>query len=144
ALVVDRVAGSDPTQRSILGVIVLAVSLLLGIALLDQLQKLAIAVLGTYVGEHLVLNFRAELFRHVQRLSMSYHDAKGTADASYRIYWDAASIQWMSVSGVPPLVSGALMLAGMVCVTAWIDWRLALVGLGGWHWWRWASCPSCS
>src|SRR5262245_10890986 len=130
ALVVDRVAGSEPIQGSVIGVIVVAVGLLLGIALLDQFQKLATAVLGTYVGEHLALDFRARLFRHVQRLSMSYHDAKGTADASYRIYWDAASIQWMAVSGVPPLISGALMLVGMVCVTAWIDWRLAVVALG--------------
>jgi ABC-type bacteriocin/lantibiotic exporter with double-glycine peptidase domain len=36
---------------------------------------------------------RAQLFAHVQRLSFTYHDARGTADATYRIQYDAQAIQ---------------------------------------------------
>ena len=31
-----------------------------------------------------MLDFRGELFRHVQRLSLAYHDRRGTADSTYR------------------------------------------------------------
>jgi ATP-binding cassette subfamily B protein len=86
-------------------------------------------VLGAYAGERLLLDFRARIFRHVQRLSFSYHDTRGTADSVFRINWDAAAIQWIAVHGFPPLVSAACLLAGMVVVVALIDWQLTLVAL---------------
>jgi ATP-binding cassette subfamily B protein len=110
--------------------LLLATIAVLGIALADQLQRLAVAILGTYTGEKLASDFRAKLFRHVQRLSVSYHDTKGAADSTYRIHWDAASIQWMAVHGVTPLLSAAMTLTGMFYITAMLDWRLALVALG--------------
>src|SRR5262249_18702129 len=103
--------------------------LVLLVALLDQLQKLGSLVLGTYTGEKLTLNFRAGLFRHSQRLSMAYHDTRGTGDSVYRIYWDAASIHWLAISAVLPFFSAVVMLGGMVYVTARIDWVLAAAAL---------------
>jgi ATP-binding cassette subfamily B protein len=107
----------------------LAAGLFVAVGLLDQLQRLGTSVVGTYAGEKLLLDFRSRLFRHAQRLSLSYHDSRGTADAIYRINWDAASIQWIAVYGIPPLVSACVLLLGMVVVVAQIDWQLALVAL---------------
>src|SRR5439155_26590222 len=70
-----------------------------------------------------------QLFRHVQRLSLSYHDATGTSDSTYRIQYDAMSIQYIAIDGVIPFISAALTLAGMIYVTARIDRQLALVAL---------------
>jgi ATP-binding cassette subfamily B protein len=136
-LVVDNVVGSKPPpgflpvslSGSDAALLAVAVGLLGVVALLTQLQFLAGEALGAYTGEKLVLRFRAELFRHVQRLSISYHDARGTSDATYRIQYDAPAIQWVAVQGVTPFVSAALMLAGMIAITALIDWQLALVAL---------------
>ena len=112
------------------GIMLLSVTVLvLVIALCDHLQKLAVSVLGAYTGERLALDFRAKLFRHVQRLSLSYHDSKGASDSTYRIHWDAAAIQWVSIYGVTPFLSAALTLAGMLYVTAQLDWQLALVAI---------------
>ena len=47
-----------------------AVIVLLGVALLGELQGMATWVLQTYTTEQLLLRFRAQLFAHVQRLSM--------------------------------------------------------------------------
>jgi ATP-binding cassette subfamily B protein len=110
-------------------VLTFAVGLLLAIALLDQLQRLASAVLGAYAGEKLLLEFRARIFRHVQRVSFSYHDIRGTADSVFRINWDAAAIQWIAIHGFPPLVNAGCLLVGMVAVVALIDWQLTLVAL---------------
>src|SRR5712671_1526474 len=141
-IAIDSVLGSEAPPAalqmllpsSVLGspgsLLLLATIAVLGIALADQLQRLAVAILGTYTGEKLALDFRARLFLHVQRLSVSYHDTKGAADSTYRIHWDAASIQWMAVHGVTPLLSAAMTLTGMFYVTAMLDWRLALVALG--------------
>jgi ATP-binding cassette, subfamily B, bacterial len=96
---------------------------------LIQLQSLGNQLLKTSVGERLTLNFRARLFRHVQRLSLNYHDSKGTADSIYRIQYDAPSIQWIIIYGFIPFMSSIVMFVGMIYVIFRIDAELALVAL---------------
>ncbi len=110
--------------------LVLAAGLLLIIALLRQLQGVLTWVLQTYTGEKLLQDFRAKLFRHVQRLSLSYHDSKGTTDSTYRIQYDAYSIQVITLNGVIPLLTSSVTLVSMIVVIARMDWQLALVALG--------------
>jgi len=76
----SRVLPRSPTSHSI-PVLVLAASLYITITLLTRLQDFATVLLWTYTGEKLVLAFRAQLFHHVQRLSLAYHDSKSTADS---------------------------------------------------------------
>src|SRR5713226_8426749 len=140
-IAVDSVLGSEPipgfldrlltthTTHSNTAVLFFALGLLLLVALLNQLQVLAEWLLQTYTGERLVLDFRAMLFQHVQRLSLSYHDYTGTADSMYRIQNDAPAIQEIAIYGLIPLVTSAVTLAAMISVTARIDWQLALVAM---------------
>jgi ATP-binding cassette subfamily B protein len=100
----------------------LAVALLIAVSLLSQLQDLLVSLMGTYTGEKVVLDFRARLFSHVQRLSFSYHDPKGSADSIYRIQTDAMALQYLTIDGVIPMVSATITLIGMIWVTALIDW----------------------
>jgi ATP-binding cassette subfamily B protein len=106
-----------------------AVSLLLLIALLANLQALASWYLQTYTGEKLVWDFRAELLNHVQRLPLAFHDRYGPTDSVYRIQHDAPSIQYVAIQGVVPLITALFTLVGMVYVCARIDRQLSLVAL---------------
>src|SRR5262249_43434488 len=138
---VDSAIGSHPlpaflaalSPKSVVSssaaVLGLAVGLLIMVNLLSLLRDLLTSFMGTYTAEKLVLDFRARLFSHVQRLSVSYHDAKGSADSIYRIQSDAIALQYLTVEGFIPLVSATLTLIGMIWVTARIDWQLALVAL---------------
>jgi ATP-binding cassette, subfamily B, bacterial len=110
-------------------ILALTVALLIAVNLLTQMQDLLTFFMGTYTGEKLVLDFRARLFSHVHRLSVSYHDVKGSADSIYRIQNDAMALQFLTVDGFIPMVSATLTFIGMVWVTAWIDWQLALVAV---------------
>ena len=115
--------------RSSGALLALAGSLVVSLALLQQVQGLGSNALGTLVGEKLVLDLRARLFSHAQRLSLSYHDTRGITHSIYRIQWDAPSIQHVAVNGVIPLAVAGLTLAGMLVVTARIDPLLAAVAL---------------
>lgn len=140
-LAVDSVIGSRPipdflaallpatATHSPNAVLIVAVCLAVLIGLLSHLQGLASWLLQTYTGEKLVLSFRTQLFGHVQRLSLSYHDMRGTTDSTYRIQYDAPAIQWILINGITPFLTSSLMLAGMAYITARIDWQLALVAL---------------
>jgi ATP-binding cassette subfamily B protein len=110
-------------------ILVLAVALLVVVNLLSQLQSFLTSFSGTYTAEKLVLDLRTRLFSHVQRLSFSYHDMKGSADSIYRIQNDAIALQYLTIDGLIPLVSATLTLIGMIWVTARIDWQLALVAV---------------
>ncbi|HZO07821.1 MAG TPA: ABC transporter transmembrane domain-containing protein, partial [Myxococcota bacterium] len=140
-LAVDNALGSEPlpawieallpagvghSPGAVLG---LAVVLILAVALGTQLQRAATSALRTWTGERLVLEFRARLFRHVQRLSLSYHDMRGTADSSYRIQYDASSVPNIVIDGLAPFVTAIATFASMLYVSFRIDWQLAVVAL---------------
>jgi ATP-binding cassette subfamily B protein len=107
----------------------IAVALLLLLAILSQLQNLASAWLRAYTGEKLVLDFRARVFRHLQRMSLSYHDSAGTADTIYRIQYDTVCIQYISIDGLIPFLTSGVTLGAMLYVTSRIDWQLTLVAV---------------
>jgi ATP-binding cassette subfamily B protein len=119
-------AGTAQSPGALLGI---AVALVLAVALLGQLRDFACSLLGTYAGEKLLRGFRARLFRHVQRLSLSYHDRKGVSDSIYRIQNDATSLRQIALDGIVPLITSVLTLASMVFVTVQINWRLAVIAL---------------
>src|SRR5262249_54712042 len=74
----------------------------------------------------------AVLFQHIQHLSLSYHDTRGST-SNYRVQYDAPCIQWILTTGGIPLVTAAATLIGMLAVTMLVDWQMALVAL--------ALCP---
>ena len=119
----------DALQTSPGRLLALAAGLMLLTTLLESLRDLWSELLQTYAGQKLAQDFRGILFRHVQRLSLSYHDMRGTADSAYRIQYDASSIQKIVVDGLIPLVGAGFTLLAMVYVTARLDWKLAVVAL---------------
>src|SRR5881227_687937 len=141
-IVVDSVLGSRPlpvwlaatlptaATRSPATLLAVAIGLLIAVAALAQVQGLANKFMQAYVGERLVLAFRTRLVQHAQRLSLSYHDSKGSADSLYRINQDAAVIDKIMVEGIIPFVAAGITLAMMIVVMTRLDWQLALVALG--------------
>jgi ATP-binding cassette subfamily B protein len=140
-IVVDSALGGHPlpgflqwmlpagTPASTSTVLVIAVVLLLAVALIGQLLSIGSSLLRAYTGERMVLAFRAKLFRHVQRLSISYHDTKGTADSVFRVQTDAAALRYVIFDGILPLMNSIVTLVAMLYVTMRIDKELAFVAM---------------
>jgi ATP-binding cassette subfamily B protein len=116
-----------------LDLLAVAAGMLVLTTLLLYLQSLSASILQTYTGEKLTLDFRAVLFQHVQQLSLSYHDTRGSTDSNYRIQYDAPCIQNILVTGALPLLAAAVTLFGMLAVTTLVDWQMALIAM--------ALCP---
>jgi len=140
-IAVDSVVGSAPLpnfiqffipdfiSQSKMSLLWLAASLQIFIVLLMHFEYLIEYILQTYTGEKLKLSFRQGLFRHVQRLSFSFHDTRGTADSIYRIQYDAPAIQYITISGFIPLISSILKLVSMAYVIYLMNVHLALVAI---------------
>ncbi|MDH3285367.1 MAG: ABC transporter transmembrane domain-containing protein, partial [Acidobacteriota bacterium] len=99
------------------------------VGLLQQVQKLAGALIKTYTTEYLLLCFRAKLFRHSQSLSLGFHDEKGVADSMYRIQYDAMAIEGVTMRGLVPIIGAVTTLISVVIATLIIDWKLTLIAL---------------
>ncbi|HJS43043.1 MAG TPA: ABC transporter transmembrane domain-containing protein, partial [Gemmatimonadales bacterium] len=118
-IAVDSVLGSRPLPpfldallptsawRSSSALMAVVAALAILIALTTQLQAAAQKYLTALAGERLQLDFRVRLFRHLERLSLTYHDKIGTSDSVYRIQQDAPAIRWIIIDGFIPLLSSA-------------------------------------
>jgi ATP-binding cassette, subfamily B, bacterial len=99
------------------------------IALLQNLEGYGSWLLQLYTGEKMALDLRARLLGHVQRLSLLYHDTRGTSDSLYRIQYDAPAIQYILIQGLMPLITSMLTVVAMLGVVMFISWQLAVVAL---------------
>jgi len=85
--------------------------------------------LTTSVGQWVMHDLRRTLYSHVQRLSLAYHDHKHTGDLISRVTSDIDAIQSFIASGVLGVFIDILMLAGMVGVMFYVNWRFTLIAL---------------
>ncbi len=140
-IAVDNVLGGEPLtgplgsfvpsqiQSSATALLVFAALMLIMLAVVTQLHGVVLAVFETRTSERLSLSFRGRLLQHVQRLSFAYHDRRGSADAIFRIQWDAPAISGIAVSSLMPIAASTFTLIAMIWIIAVIDWQMALVAL---------------
>ena len=107
----------------------LAIGVLVGSTVLTYLQNLLNVWFTNKIGNRMTLDVRDRLFRQMQRLSIAYHDTKGSADSTYRTLQDAPALRQFGVDSMIPLITSILTLGAMIIVTLYLDWELALIAL---------------
>jgi ABC-type multidrug transport system fused ATPase/permease subunit/GT2 family glycosyltransferase len=135
AFVVDSVLGEKPAPGWVTaiagssgGLIALAVAATLLLTLLSGGLTVLNEYLMTTVDQRMVLDFRSDLFRHVHRLSLGFHDDERTGMLMYRINNQAAALGQIIV-GLPTLAQSLFTIVGMGYVAYRIDPVLALLAL---------------
>ncbi len=81
------------------------------------------------LAQHFVFAIRRNLFAHLQRLSLRFHDQQRTGDLITRLTTDTQAIQEMIANGLTVLATNACLLAGMLVLMFWLNWRFALISL---------------
>jgi ATP-binding cassette subfamily B protein len=137
AILVDTVLGNQPLPRllgSVLGsidtyqLLVFAVVAGLLVTALENSMGVLENYVNTKLEQRMILDFRSDLFRHAQRLSLTFHDQRQTGALMYQINNQADSIGAVTVS-ISPLVQSLVTLVGMFVVTYRINATLALLSL---------------
>jgi ATP-binding cassette subfamily B protein len=80
-------------------------------------------------GARVLAAVRAQLYRHLQFLSLSFHDRARGGDLVVRVIGDVGMLQEVVVTALLPLAGQLLVFAGMVGLMFWINWQLALLAL---------------
>jgi len=81
----------------------------------------------TLVGNRSLARVRAQLYRHVQYLSLSFHTNARTGDLVLRMMGDVALLQDVAVTAFLPLLAKALIVVGMIGLMFFLNWKLALI-----------------
>ena len=81
------------------------------------------------IGLQALLKLRTDLYSHLQRLSLKFHDARRSADSSFRVAYDSQSIQTIYNKGFTNIFASIIALIGTFIIMLRLDWVLTLLSL---------------
>jgi ATP-binding cassette, subfamily B, bacterial len=98
-----------------------------------QIVNQLVSAYGTQVqvdtGQRLVYDLRQRLFEHLTALGLHHHITTSTADAVYRVDFDAYAIENLVMSGIFPLATSITALTVMFGVLLYLNVTIALLSL---------------
>ncbi len=113
------------------GDLLLAVSAstILLVAVIGGLLTFGQTYLLAMVGQKVVAAVRFDLYRHIQRLSHSFHDAASSGDLLARLTGDVRLLRDLLVTATIYFSARILVVIGTMVVMLLMDWRLTLVAM---------------
>lgn len=81
----------------------------------------------SWVGQRALAAMRSDLFQHLQRLSLSYHDTHIVGVTVSRVMNDVATINELLSQGIVTLAGDVLVLGGIIVIMLSMSPRLALL-----------------
>src|SRR6266404_1808134 len=81
------------------------------------------------VGLQALLKLRTDLYAHLQRLSLKFHDTRRSSDSSFRVAYDSQSIQTIYNKGFTGIFGSVVTLIGTFAIMVRLDWQLTLLSL---------------
>ena len=119
--VVDKVlVDKDTFMLYLIAVSIIVIFIIRGVFFYGQ------SYLMSWVGQKVVIDIRGEIFRKLQRLSMSFYDKNKTGTIMSYVTNDVAALQTAMVEKAVELVTEGLILIGSIVAMLWLDWKLTL------------------
>jgi subfamily B ATP-binding cassette protein MsbA len=102
---------------------------LMGVAVLKAIFSYGQTYLMAYVGNRVVADIRQELFYHLMRLPVGFHDANTSGRLVSRVVNDVGLMASAASSVVKDIFQNALTFLAMVGVIVYQNWKLAGVSI---------------
>lgn len=119
--VVDKVlVQKDTFMLYVIAISIVVIFIIRGLFFYGQ------SYLMSWVGQKVVIDIRGEIFRKLQRLSMSFYDKNKTGTIMSYVTNDVAALQTAMVEKAVELVTEGLVLIGSIVAMLWLDWKLTL------------------
>ncbi|TQJ34024.1 ATP-binding cassette subfamily B protein [Arthrobacter sp. SLBN-122] len=116
----------NPTSQDVQYILVLVVVALAGIAVLDSLVGAVRSYVLTVIGERVAASIRTELYDHLQRLPLAYHEGTPTGELTTRLTGDVDKVRALLTVTFVDASTHVLTLGGMAGVLLIMDWQLSL------------------
>jgi ATP-binding cassette subfamily B multidrug efflux pump len=103
--------------------------LMLGILLIEVLLQFIFIYFANWVGQHIIRDIRAKIFRHILQFKMTYFDNNSVGKLVTRVVSDIETIAAFFSNGVFTILSDILKMFAVTIVMLILNWKLALITL---------------
>ncbi|MDF2635317.1 MAG: lipid exporter, fused ATPase and inner rane subunit MsbA [Pelosinus sp.] len=122
--VIDEVLSTkDMTTLNTIAIGIVIVYFLRGIFFFGQ------TYLMSYIGQKVIIDIREGIYRHLQRLSLSYFEKRRTGKIMSYITNDVAAVQGALVDSMIELFTEGMTLVGSLGAMFYLHWKLSLLTL---------------
>jgi ATP-binding cassette subfamily B multidrug efflux pump len=118
----DRFLSSQP----LVGIAQIS-AIYIGLLLVSFLLEFTQTYIMQWVGQKVMFDLRAQIFRHLQRLHISFFDRNPVGRLVTRVTSDVDALNEMFTAGVVSIFEDIFVLAGILVVMLNMSWRLALI-----------------
>ena len=115
-------------EEKFLSVVLLSLSILL-IALFHGMFSYWQIFITSRIGFRLVYTLRKELFLHLQRLSLSFHERAQSGELIMRVTSDTKALKNIFSESILTFISQGLTIIGMFAIMFMLSWKLTLIVL---------------
>lgn len=128
---VDRSAISLPLLGEVVPLVLLTLLTLssIGLAVLRGMAAYSSTANMAIAASRVMTEVRSDLYSHLQRLSLSFHNQVKTGDLIARVTQDITRLREVTVMALLPLVASSLTLVGMVGIMFWLHWEMAVIAI---------------
>jgi len=132
-------SGIEPLTRGDASVLIAVAAGFAVAVTVEYLTRRAFLILFGRIGQALLLDLRRRVYRHFQKLSISFHERYTSGRMVARLTSDMDSIAELVDGGIDKLVLAMLSVASIAGILLWIDPPLALVALLSFPFLLWLS-----
>ncbi len=101
--------------------------LMLGILLVEVFLQFVFIYYANWVGQHIIRDIRAKIFRHILQFKMSFFDTNSVGRLVTRVVSDIETIAAFFSNGVFTILSDILKMLAVAIIMLVLDWKLALI-----------------
>ena len=105
------------------------IMLMFGVVLLETLLRFTYIYFANWVGQHIIRDIRAKIFRHILEFKMSYFDTNAVGKLVTRVVSDIETIAAFFSTGVFTIISDILQMFAIASLMFYFNWKLAFIAL---------------
>jgi len=102
-------------------------SIYFGLLLLSFVLEFLQTYFMQWTGQQVMFDLRSQIFRHLQRMHVAFYDRNPVGRLVTRVTTDVDALNEMFTSGVVSIFEDVFVLAGIVGIMLWMNWKLALI-----------------
>ncbi|MGK0414732.1 MAG: ATP-binding cassette subfamily B multidrug efflux pump [Polaribacter sp.] len=103
--------------------------LMLGVLIVEVILQFIFIYFANWVGQHIIRDIRAKIFKHILQFKMSYFDTNSVGRLVTRVVSDIETIAAFFSNGVFTILSDILKMFAVTVIMLFLNWKLALITL---------------
>ncbi len=103
--------------------------LMFAVLVLEVFLQVLFIYFANWIGQHIIRDIRAKIFRHILQFKMGYFDTTSVGKLVTRVVSDIETIASSFSQGLFMIISDILKMLVVTVVMLFINWKLALIAL---------------